>query len=434
VRGRGILIALFVLTLPLVTPKIRGADEIEYFSYLRSLVFDHDLEFGDEYQHFYDQDRSGLAGFKTTFLDLREPQTGRHINFAPLGAGLLWAPFFLLAHGGVLLLRAVGGGVAADGYSKPYVAAVCYASALYGFGGLLLTHAALRRWGGVTDLQATVSVVALWFGTPLFYYMTIAPGFSHATSVFTIGALVYLSLRVAERGSYGLGEAALLGAAGGLAALVREQDLLYLVIPGLLFAAHAGARREVVRPVLALLTMGATAVLTFVPQLLAYHGVNGAWGPSKMVTRKMTWTSPHFFAVLLDPGHGLLIWTPLLLLAIAGLLLALGAKRRAWAWGLLLAFGLQVWINGCLESWTQAGAFGSRRFVSATPVLAFGLATLVVFAGRHRMRMGTVLALTVSVWWNLSLMVQFGLRLMDRQGMTWPRVAISAAAVRGPDR
>ncbi|PYQ00874.1 MAG: hypothetical protein DMF82_20880, partial [Acidobacteria bacterium] len=81
--GRRALVLLFVLTLPLVTPKIRGADEIEYFSYLRSLVFDHDVEFGNEYERFYAADPRGLAGFKSTFLDRRETDTGRHINFAP---------------------------------------------------------------------------------------------------------------------------------------------------------------------------------------------------------------------------------------------------------------------------------------------------------------------------------------------------------------
>ena len=65
-----------LLALPLVAPKIRGAGEIEYFSYLRSAVFDHDLEFGNEYAHFYEADPAGLAGFKATFLDLREPATG----------------------------------------------------------------------------------------------------------------------------------------------------------------------------------------------------------------------------------------------------------------------------------------------------------------------------------------------------------------------
>ena len=39
-------------------------------------------------------------------------------------------------------------GVAADGFSWPYVAAACYASALYGFLGLLLIHDALRRFLG----------------------------------------------------------------------------------------------------------------------------------------------------------------------------------------------------------------------------------------------------------------------------------------------
>ena len=33
--------------------------------------------------------------------------------------------------------------------------------------------------------------------------------------------------------------------------------------------------------------------------------------------------------------------------------------------------------------------------------------------------------LCLFVWWNVSLMVQFGLKLMDRQGLEWPRVAIT---------
>ena len=60
------------------------------------------------------------------------PVTGLPINEAPIGTALLWAPAFGLAHLGVLLARALGARVAADGYSQPYIAAVCYASYLYG--------------------------------------------------------------------------------------------------------------------------------------------------------------------------------------------------------------------------------------------------------------------------------------------------------------
>jgi hypothetical protein len=85
----------------------------------------------------------------------------------------------------------------------------------------------------------------------------------------------------------------------------------------------------------------------------------------------------------------------------------------------------QVWINGAIESWHLAGAFGSRRFVAATPVFAWGLAFLLAgLAARLSQKVATALVL-LACWWNLSLMAQFGLRLMDRQKLEWPRVAVN---------
>jgi hypothetical protein len=78
-----------------------------------------------------------------------------------------------------------------------------------------------------------------------------------------------------------------------------------------------------------------------------------------------------------------------------------------------------------VESWTQAGAFGSRRFVGATVVFAWGLAGLVTVASTRVGLTACTVVLGVLAWWNVSLMVQFGLKLMDRQGMEWPRVAVN---------
>jgi len=430
-----------------VTPKIRGADEIEYFSYLRSLVFDHDVEFGNEYEHFHAADPRGLAGFKATFLDLRETETGRHINFAPLGCALLWSPFYLLAHAGVLAARAAGASVAADGYSFPYVAAAGYGSALYGLAGLLLVHDTLRRHGGFAKPAATLSVAGLWLGTPLLYYMTLAPAFSHAAGVFTVALLVWLSLRVAARPRASVWEWAAIGAAGGLAALVREQDALFLIIPAGMLLLQAVTRRAWVTILVRGAAMATAAVLAFLPQLFAYHALTGRFSPSRLVARKMSWSSPHLLQVLFDPGHGLFAWSPLLLVATAGLVYLLWSRgvwgdrrvppasmserglipreRRSATVALLaLALLLQVWINGAVESWTQAGAFGSRRFVSSTPIFAWGLAALLAAVPARRERLAAA-CVSVFVWWNVGLMVQFGLRLMDRQRLEWPRVAVN---------
>ena len=422
-EGRPLLVALFAITLPLVTPAIRGADEIEYFSYLRSLVMDRDLEFGNEYRHFYDGDPEGLAGFKATFLDRREPATGRHINFAPMGTAVLWAPFYLATHAGVHVARALGASVEADGFSRPYLAAACYASALYGFLGLLLAHDALRRFGGVAEPAASWSVAALWLGTPVLYYMTLAPGFSHASSMFAVCLMLWLWLRVRQRPDDTDEDWLKIGLVGGLAGLVREQDALFLAAPVLDLLGRAFKRGAFRASVARGLMLGAAAALVFAPQLLAYRVLNGRFAPSTLVARKMTYTSPHFLEVLVDPGHGLFAWAPLLLLATVGLALLVLRRRDAASSLLLFTVLLQVWVNGSLESWTQAGAFGSRRFVSATPVFAWGLATLLVAALPRLRRGATAFVLALFVWWNVSLMVQFGLALMDRQGLEWPKVA-----------
>ena len=417
--------AALLLTLPLVTPKIRGADEIEYFAYLRSAVFDRDLEFGNEYERFYAQDPVGLAGFKSTFLDLREPATGRHINFAPLGTALLWAPAYLVAHAGVLAARALGADVAADGFSRPYVMAVCYASWAYGMAGLLLLWRCLAQDGGFGDHAAWATAAVLW-GTPLLYYVTLGPGFSHAASLFAVSMLLWLTLWMRRHGASWT-RVALVGAAGGLCALVREQDGLLLVIPALVVSWEAWREKRLVLGLARLATMGLAAAAVFVPQLLAYRAINGAFGPSRLVARKMSFGSPHALEVLFDPAHGLFAWAPLLLLAAAGLLYAAVRARSAdvLPLALLAALLVQVWINGSVESWTQAGAFGSRRFVSATPMLAWGLAALLAVAAPRLGRRTVAAGLLVFAWWNVSLMVQFGLRLMDRQRLEWPRVAVN---------
>jgi hypothetical protein len=423
-RGRRLLVALFVLTLPLVTVVVRGADEIEYFSYLRSLAFDRDLDFTNEYSSFVERDPQGLAGFRATFLDRREPATGRPINFASLGPALLWSPFYLVAHVAVVVARAGGAGVAADGLSWPYTAAAAYGSAFYGFLGLLLAHDALTRHGGFSALAATASVAALWLATPVLYYLTLAPAFSHACSLFAVSLLLWLWLRARGRTDAGLADWALVGLAGGLSGLVREQDALYLAVPAAGLLWDAVRRRDPLGFVTRAFVMGACAAFVFVPQLLAYRSINGSFGPSRHVTQKMNFLSPHFFQVLLDPGHGLFVWAPLLFLAAVGLVL-LVSRRHAIATCLAAGLLLQFWINGAVESWSQAGAFGSRRFVGATPVFVWGLAGFLAVV-LPRLRIGAVAAvLAVFVWWNVSLMIQFGLKLMDRQRLEWPRVAVN---------
>jgi hypothetical protein len=90
----------------------------------------------------------------------------------------------------------------------------------------------------------------------------------------------------------------------------------------------------------------------------------------------------------------------------------------------LLMVVSQVYIAGCVESWTVAGAFGQRRFVGLTVFFVLGLAVVLRLAARVRVgRMVALAVVVVGVWWNLGLMAQFGTGLMDRQRLELGRNA-----------
>jgi hypothetical protein len=377
--------------------------------------------------------------FAATFI---EPvtETGLRRNFGTVGSALLWAPFYAAADAGVRTARAMGSTVAADGYSAPYISAVCFGSAFYGLLALLLAWCAARRVLEAAGLppgpHAAMASVAAGLGTPLLFYMYVAPGFAHATSAFAVAAFVLAWVVVRERWS--LPGMAVLGALAGLMAMVREQDA-FIVIGPAIDLAWAALRDRKVRPVGPALAGAAAAILVYLPQAAAYLALNGRIGPSRLVSRKMTWTSPHAAGVLFSPEHGLFFWTPLALLGAAGIVILIARRGDARGApsgvlrtreaalrigvGLLAIVLVQVYVAGSVESWTVAGAFGQRRFVAMTSPLVIGLAVLGAHLVGSRARAAAAVIAGVCVWWNLGLMVQFGAGLMDRQRLDLPRNA-----------
>jgi hypothetical protein len=425
--GPWIVPLLFALSLPAVTPRLYASDEVQYFAYLRSLWFDRDVSFDNEYRYFYDRGVAASPGFHETFLE-RTTETGRRINFGTLGCALLWSPFYAGADLVTRLAPGRDGAWAADGFSQPYLTAVAYGSATYGALAVWLAALTARRWAG----HGTAAALVVWVGTPLLFYMYVAPPMSHACSAFAVAAFTAAWLRVRER--WTARGMVLLGVLAALMTMVREQDAFFVVGPLLDFGRTSlralRGRNEHAGPGLGALLGRASlgvlaAAVTYLPQALAYLALNGHIGPSRLVARKMTWTAPHALDVLLSPSHGFFFWTPLAVLALVGLLaLAAGAgastkpaepERRWIAMCLLAMVAAQVWIAGSVESWTVAGAFGQRRFVALTLVLTVGVAAFLGLATAPAPRRVAATLIGLSVWWNLGLLVQFGAGLMDRQ-------------------
>ena len=422
-----VLLVLFLVSLPAVTARLYSSDEVEYFSYLRSLWFDRDVSFDNEYRYFYDHRIAQTPDFHQTFLEL-ETATGRRINYGTIGCAILWTPFYAVADITTRVLRSMGRPVEANGYSQPYISAVAYGSAFYGFAAIVMAVAVTRQ---IVRRYEFSSGLAVWSGTPLLFYMYVAPPFSHACSAFAVALFVTVWLKV--RKTWSTTGIVVLGLAAALMAMVREQDVFCALGPAVDFGlAHLKGKGKVA-------LVGCLAFLIgYLPQLIAYQALNGSPRPSPLVTRKMFWYSPHALQVLLDPEHGFFFWTPLALLAVAGLILLIAAPRsvtgndvdrgdlRQIAACMLLMVATQVYISGAVESWTVAGAFGQRRFVAVTIFLVVGLAAFRRWANSRLARIATNVIVVLCVWWNLALTLEFGTSMMDRQKLELRRNAYDA--------
>src|SRR5690348_18191575 len=96
------LLFLFLLSLALLNPWVRG-DGVGYYAFARAPLIQHNLDFTADYQH-------GNEGFREARLDAAgipraefRTSTGHLDNHFTVGPAILWAPFLLCAHAGVLV-------------------------------------------------------------------------------------------------------------------------------------------------------------------------------------------------------------------------------------------------------------------------------------------------------------------------------------------
>lgn len=448
-----IIVVLWLAILPFGVYRLYATDEVQYFAYLRSLYFDHDLNFANEYQYFADagQARGDPAVFNALLKDRssdppRNPKTGLYRNVAPIGSAMLWSPFYIAAD---MLVRMGIFDAPADGFSKPYIVAVCLASAFYSLLGMILSYRLARRWTG--QWAAGVATITLWLASPLVWYTYIQMPWSHSTGLAMVALFltIWLSPQNIEHRTKNINQNKeqrakskeeqsqrdftqrvsdsartlvqgraerswlnwiALAVVGGLMVLVREQLGLFLLLPAIegMIAYYQYAKQRDWTHIRILFAKHAVFLVLFVvmllPQLWVYSVLYGQPRPSGTVSGKLNLISYKFFATLFDPRRGAFMWHPLLALSLIGLIFLWRRDRLLTA---LLAIGFlaQNYINGAFGStWHLSGSFGFRRLIECLPIFIIGLAVLIERLQWKRSIIAT-LALCF-VLWNGGLVLQ----------------------------
>jgi hypothetical protein len=352
-----------------------GGDGYEYFATTRSLLFDQDLQYANEFAAF---GATGVPG----------PE-GEPTSRFPLGLSLLWMPAVALTHLGVLLARGMGASLPADGLGVVYQSSATATSFGLVVAGLLLTEGLLRsRFGAAI---AFLSVVGIWLATPLHFYSTANPSMSHGPASFLAALLLvtWVAAREGEQPRAWLKPGLLAGAMH----LVRIQDAAVLVMPAAdrLFR----GRKDLLRSLVLLGVGVASAAALQLATWAAMYGPSfigqvrqGHFGPNRL----------HILEVLFSARHGLFSWHPIHLFAVLGWLVGWRRERNLSLF-CLLGLVCSAGVNSLMSDWWGGDAFGQRRLVSLTPFFAVGVAQGIVFL-RQRPLLPVAAGLLGLVLWN----------------------------------
>ena len=376
-----LLTVVFLLTLPLINPWVRG-DGVGYYAFARSVLIEHHLDFTKDWHSANASFRMDRMDAQGNIVPTEYTSTGRLNNHFSIGPAILWSPFLLVAHGCVLLYDHLGGRIAADGFSKPYRVAMAMGTALYGFLALMISFVLARRY--VAERWAFLATLGIWFASSLPVYMYFNPSWSHAHSAFMVALFLWYWIRTRSARTWV--QWIVLGMIGGLMMDVYYVSGVLLLIPLLeSLQGYWNARTDSGTLAKARLFIGnvifaIALVMGFLPTLVTKRIIYGSYFTSGY-EHVWVWTSPWAFRLLYSSDHGLFSWTPILFVAVVGLFFLIRYDREL-ALYLILVFAALLFTIGCYESWDGLSSFGNRYFIELTPVYVLGLAAFFDWLGR----------------------------------------------------
>ena len=329
-----------------------SADGHYSFLYARSLAFDGDLDFRNDYALCGDPYVQGI-----------DRGTGRMDNPGHPGPGIFWVPALAAARWLAPVPAGAPEAVRAGCRGPIARAALALAMPLGALAIVLSYLAACRvaRWEA-----AWLAAVLFAFASSLPQYAAVFVSSSHVFECFFASLCVWSSLRAVETGRPRPSAWIVVGVSLLGLALQRASDIGFAVVPLALISAMAGSARE--KRSAAALALGGAAI--GVAAILARSAY--LYGSPWMLPQGRHYlhlAHAHPALLLFAPQGGLLYATPIAYLAFAGIASALcDARWRRLTFAAVAVIAVVLWISSAPLDWHAKATFGARRLVVLTPL------------------------------------------------------------------
>jgi hypothetical protein len=376
------------------------SDGVSYYSYLPSIFYYHDLNFYNEFEHYSTLSKPWFDFVREFFI-----KDGIVMHYFSIGPAILALPFYFLVWTIVKLFAYFGIILSINHLDfLPYLLSYNLASAFYGFLGLILAYKIAIKY--FTRNAAFWAVLTVWSGTSAINYFYFEASFSHTFTLFTVSLFIYYWWQTNnDRKNY---HWLILGLIGGLMALTRWQESLYMLIP---ITELIISKKNILNTTKKILILIIGFILAFIPQLIVWKVVYGKFFTIPQGNGFLHYFNPQIIEVIFSSKHGLFIWTPVIFLAIIGLYF-LYKKDKCLTTYLVIGLLFQIYINAIAEDWWGGFAFGARRLIDCSVIFILGLSALYNYFEMSKLRLIYKITAILFIIWNILLLIQYRTHLI----------------------
>jgi len=370
-----------------------GADGYGYYGYLPCIFIYHSLDFNKATE----AEQKVLPGAGGPF-QLNE---NKLINKCFVGEAILLAPFFLIAYA---LSYVSGSGT--GGYEFLFQASVSIAALFYLGLGLVFIRKLLKEYN-ISELIISCTLILLVFGTNLLYYATMEPSMSHVYSFGIMAVFLFYANRTINELT--LKNLAWMAITISVLVLIRPTNLLVLAaIPFL-----AGSIKVCSGFIMKLFSNRKIILAFFISigillmQVVIWKLTTGHFFFWSYPGEGFNFMRPHFLDILFSYRKGWFVYTPIMLVAVFGGLIALYRQSRFLFSTALLFSMLVIYVFSSWGTWTYEGDFGLRAFVDFYAFFAILLAIFLNAVTAVWLKIPVILAGILCVALNLFQMYQY---------------------------
>ncbi|MFT6922215.1 MAG: hypothetical protein ACJA1C_001217 [Crocinitomicaceae bacterium] len=294
------------------------------------------------------------------------------VNKYPVGTAVLQLPFF-----GVALLTADLEGSNIDGYQPNFQKSIFFAALFYLFLAIFYIKKILEKYE-IRRLIVIFIQLLIVLGTSVTHYANADASYSHVYSLFAISAFIYFALSYFKEPK--LKSFILTCVFLGLVVLIRQVNILILL--SLPFIAGSWPKFKtgfitLKRNYLWIISGFLIVASIIFIQCIFWYLQSGSFILYSYQSEGFDFSSPEIFNMLFSYKRGLFVYTPVMFIALSGVVWLLIKKNYYLLITWFLFFSILTYIFSSWWIWFYGAGYGLRVFIEYYPLFLIPFAVML---------------------------------------------------------